>query len=73
MFIIKNKVLGDEGHAILKCPRFSDVRQSFLIRFEKFISNIKDLNDTDKLLYILTCECDSVRLVSHFLVVVLSA
>ena len=69
----KNKVLGDEAHAILRCPRFLDVRQSFLARFETLVPNIKYLSDTDKLLYMLTCEGESARMVSRFLVVVLSA
>lgn len=69
----RNIVVGDEVHAILKCPRFFDVRQSFLVRFERLVPNIKDLSDTDKLLYMLTCERESARLVSRFLVVVLSA
>lgn len=68
-----NKVLGDETHAILKCPRFSDIRQNFLTRFEKLIPNIKDISDTDRVLYMLTCEGEAVRMVSRFLVVVLSA
>ena len=68
-----NKVLGDETHAILKCPRFSDIRQHFLTRFEKLTPNIKDISDTDRVLYMLTCEGEAVRMVSRFLVVVLSA
>ena len=65
--------MGDETHAILKCPRFSDIRQNFLTRFEKLIPNIKDISDTDRVLYMLTCEGEAVRMVSRFLVVVLSA
>ena len=37
----KNKVLGDEAHAILKCPRFLDDRQSSLDRFEMLVPNLK--------------------------------
>ena len=38
-----------------------------------FKNILKDLSDTDRLLYMLTCEGDSIRVVSRFLVVVLSA
>ena len=69
----KNKVLGDEAHAILRCPRFSDVRQSFMSRFVKLVPNVKYLGDPDRLIYMLTCEGESARLVSRFLLVVLSA
>ena len=69
----KNKVLGDEAHAILKCPRFSDVRQSFMSRFVKLVPNMKYLCDPDRLIYMLSCEGESARLVSRFLLVVLSA
>jgi len=64
----KNKVLGNEAHTILssRFSRFSDVGQSFMSRFEKLVPNIKDLSDTDRLLYILTCEGESTRLVSCF-------
>ena len=37
------------------------------------VPNIKELNDNDKLLYMLTCEGESAKLVSRFLVIVLSA
>lgn len=69
----KCKVLGDEVHAILKCPQFYNVRQSFSIKMEMLVPNIKELNDNDKLLYMLTCEGESAKLVSRFLVIVLSA
>lgn len=69
----KYKVLGDEVHAILNCPRFYDVRQSFFVRIEMLVPNIKELSDNDKVHYMLTCEGESAKLVSRFLVVVLSA
>ena len=69
----KDKILGDEVHAILKCPQFTVFRQSFQARFEKLVPNLKELSDTDRLIYMLTCEGDSIRVVSRFLVVVLSA
>ena len=69
----RNKVLGDEAHAVLKCPRFSDVRQSFMSRFVKLVPNMKYLCDPDRLIYMLTCEGESARMVSRFLLVVLSA
>ena len=40
---------------------------------EMLVPNIKELNDNDKLLYMLTCEGESAKLVSRFLVIVLSA
>ena len=69
----KDKILGDEVHAILKCPQFTVFRQSFQARFEKLVPNLRELSDTDRLIYMLTCEGDSIRVVSRFLVVVLSA
>ena len=57
----------------LKCPRFSDVRQSFMSRFVKLVPNMKYLSDPDRLIYMLSCEGESARLVSRFLLVVLSA
>ena len=57
----KNKVLGDEAHAILKCPRFSDVRQSFMSRFVKLVPNMNYLSDPDRLIYMLTREVELKR------------
>ena len=69
----KCKVLGDEVHAILNCPQFYDARQSFYIKIEMLVPNIKELNDNDKLLYLLTCEGKFAKLVIRFLLIVLSA
>ena len=65
--------MGDEIHAILNCPRFNDVRQNFIFKIEILVPNFKELNDYNKLYYMLTCEDESVRLVSRFLAEVLSA
>ena len=48
--------MGDEMHAILNCPRFHDVRKRLFVRIELLVPNIKELNDNDKLCYILTSE-----------------
>ena len=69
----KCKVMGDEMHAILNCPQFNDVRQNFFSKIEILVPNFKELNDYNKLYYMLTCEGESIRLVSRFLVKVLSA
>ena len=69
----KKRVMGDEVHAILNCPRFYDKRQSFFGRFELMVPNIKMLNNNDMLYYMLTCEGEYAKLVSRFLLVVLSA
>ena len=69
----KCKVMGDEMHAILNCPQFNDVRQNFFSKIEILVPNFKELNDYNKLYYMLTCEGESVRLVSRFLAEVLSA
>ena len=69
----KDRVLGDEAHAVLKCPRFSDVRESFMSKFVRLVPNMKYLSDPDRLIYMLSCEGESARLVSRFLLVVLSA
>ena len=60
-------------HAILNCPQFNDVRQNFFSKIEILVPNFKELNDYNKLYYMLTCEGESVRLVSRFLAKVLSA
>ena len=65
--------MGDEMHAILNCPRFHDERRRLFVRIELLVPNIKELNDYDKLCYILTSEDECARLFSRFLVVVLSA
>ena len=65
--------MGDEMHAILNCPQFNDVRQNFSSKIEILVPNFKELNDYNKLYYMLTCEGESIRLVSRFLVKVLSA
>ena len=69
----KYKVMGGEMHAILNCPRFHDVRKRLFVRIELLVPNIKELNDNDKLCYILTSEDECARLFSRFLRVVLSA
>ena len=60
-------------HAILSFPRFHDVRKRLFVRIELLVPNIKELNDNDKLCYILTSEDECARLFSRFLGVVLSA
>ena len=42
-------------------------------RFVKLVPNMKYLSDPDRLIYMLSCEGESARLVSRFLLVVLSA
>ena len=68
----KSKVMGDEEHAIMHCPRFCDIRNSLLIKIESKVPNFKNLNNNDKLCYMLTCEGECAIFISKFLAVILS-
>ena len=67
------RVTGDEQHAILQCPHFFDIRQKLTDQIESFCKNFKNLDDRDKLLYILTCENECIIKVGRFLNFIISS
>ena len=69
----KVRVMGDEKHAILHCPHFSDARKKLLDQIESICQNFRDLGDNDKVFYILTCENESIVRVSRFLNIIYSS
>ena len=68
----KTKVMGDEGHAIINCPRFNDIRNSVFAKINAIVPQFKNLEDKHKLLYMLTCESECASLVGKLLNVILS-
>ena len=68
----KNKVIGDEEHAITNCPYFDDKRDLLFGKINSIVPNFRNLNDRNKLLYILTCENECAILASKFLNHILS-
>ena len=67
------RVTGDEQHAILQCPHFFDIRKKLTDQIESFCKNFKNLDDRDKLLYILTCENECIIKVGRFLNLIISS
>ena len=65
--------MGDEKHAILHCPHFSDARTKLLDQIESICQNFRDLGGNDKVFYILTCENGSIIRVSRFLNIIYSS
>ena len=63
----KLKVTGDEEYAITTCPYFDDRRNLLFHNINLIVPNFKNLNNRNKLLYILTCENECAILVSKFL------
>ena len=66
------KMMGDEEHAILNCPRFCNARNAFFNKMELLVPNFEKLNNKDKLFYMLTGENECAVLVGKFLNVILS-
>ena len=64
--------MGDEMHALLSCPHFSDIRNRVFVKINLMVPQFKNLNDKDKLFYMLTCESDCANLVGKLLSVILS-
>ena len=69
----KTVVMGDEMHAILKCSRFCDERNSLFSKIDTIVPHFKNLNEHDKLFYMLTCENECAIVIGKFLNVILSA
>ena len=65
-------VMGDETHAVLNCPRFTDMRNRVFGKVDLLVPNFRYLSDDDKIFYLLTCENDCAILVSKLLGVILS-
>jgi hypothetical protein len=69
----KIKVTGDEQHAMLHCPHYFDARKKLFDQIESLCKNFKHLDDRDKLIYILTCEDESIIKVGRFLNLIISS
>ena len=65
--------MGDEEHAVLKCPSFSPQREKLLKYLEKLFPNFSMLNDTNRLYFMLTSENQCVNAVSKFLNIIYSS
>ena len=63
---------GDEKHAVLVCPSFQKERENTIKFIGDLYPNFKDLNDNDKLLFMLTCEDECLQKVSKYINVILS-
>ena len=64
--------MGDEIHAILNCPHFNDIRNRVFVKINHMVPHFNDLDDNNKLFYMLTCESDCAILVGKLLDVILS-
>ena len=66
------KTPGDEIHAVLVCPSFHNERENVIGFIDNLYPNFKNLNDNDKLIFMLTCENECLQKVSKFINLILS-
>lgn len=61
------KVVGDELHALLKCPNFDKQRDKCMKSMAELCPHFMSLDDNSKVLYMLTCENESINCVARFI------
>ena len=67
------KIPGDEEHAIMNCPSFSDDRDRLLKYLNGKYPNFSALDNSDKIIFMLTCEEEPSYKVSKFLLKIISS
>lgn len=67
------KTPGDEEHAIMTCPSFSNERDYLLKYLLKKFPNFTHLNNSNKIFFMLTCEGEALFKVSKFLLGIISS
>ena len=58
------KVVGDEEHAMLICPVFDKQRQKTMVALSSLFPNFSALSNSNKLIFMLTCEGEGATQVS---------
>ena len=66
------KIMGDEKHAAVVCPRFNVERNRLFLYIQNKVPNFGKLNDIGKLLFMLTCEHECAIMVGKYLNIILS-
>ena len=67
------EVMGDEIHAVLVCPKFDKDRQKTISMLSQRYPNFMGLSDHNKLMFMMTCEDESIQLVCKLVHTVLTA